>query len=159
MIPLNSSPPQRAALPIIPEIVLSSITTNISQGIKVVYAIRLLRLVRVLRLLKARVWWGARGLITDRGRLIDLQCLHRLPSPNPGNRLPRPPQIVFGNDLFRNSLSRQLLNYVSAPVLYLCSLILAVLIIVNILACIMIFIAELALGLVYAWKKGALDWE
>ncbi|KAK2079973.1 hypothetical protein QBZ16_002368 [Prototheca wickerhamii] len=51
--------------------------------------------------------------------------------------------IVFGNDLFRNSLCRQLLNYVSAPVLYLCSLILAMLIIVNILACIMIFIAEL----------------
>ncbi|MCX8475113.1 MAG: NADH-quinone oxidoreductase subunit A, partial [Sphingomonas sp.] len=23
----------------------------------------------------------------------------------------------------------------------------------------MIFIAELALGLVYAWKKGALEWE
>ena len=23
----------------------------------------------------------------------------------------------------------------------------------------MVFIAELALGLVYAWKKGALDWE
>jgi NADH-quinone oxidoreductase subunit A len=23
----------------------------------------------------------------------------------------------------------------------------------------MIFVAELALGLVYAWKKGALEWE
>lgn len=26
-------------------------------------------------------------------------------------------------------------------------------------AAMMVFIAELALGLVYAWKKGALDWE
>jgi len=26
-------------------------------------------------------------------------------------------------------------------------------------ATMMIFIAELVLGLVYAWKKGALDWE
>ena len=26
-------------------------------------------------------------------------------------------------------------------------------------ATMMIFLAELAIGLVYAWKKGALDWE
>ena len=67
---------------------------------------------------------------------------------------------MFGNDLFRNSLCRQLLNYVSAPVLYLCSLILAMLIIVNILACIMIFIAELE-GEQNSWMgaAGALRWS
>ena len=64
---------------------------------------------------------------------------------------------MFGNDLFRNSLCRQLLNYVSAPVLYLCSLILAMLIIVNILACIMIFIAELE-GEENSWMGAAGAW-
>ncbi|RMZ52856.1 hypothetical protein APUTEX25_000975 [Auxenochlorella protothecoides] len=52
-------------------------------------------------------------------------------------------KVVFGADLYKNPFSRLLMKYISAPALYLTYLLMAVFIIVNLLGCILLFVAEI----------------
>eukprot|EP00887_Chlorella_sp_A99_P004770 scaffold4.g4770.t1 len=115
-----------ATLPIVPELVFTSIHTD-TTAVKWVYTLRLLRLARVFRLLKAG---GAEGHSARAGG---------------GSQWP-----IWGGGVFTNPLSRWLQRWFSTAGLYLMNLAVAMTLVVNLLGCIWWFLAELE-GLEDSW--------
>lgn len=127
-----------AALPIIPEVVASCRATD-TTAVKWLYMLRLLRLARVFRLLKVRLWGRSRRVPQDAcsqapalpapPACAALPC-RRPPPPPWANARSRLPQ-VWGGLVWSSLLARFLQRFLSTSAVYLCNLMLALTMLLN----------------------------